>query len=110
MALEVMVGFLGIGQSARSISRRVVKIACSSLLIHGITTPKKRLWTQNPKAHCVHDSKHWEWVGHGMHYGCNFGTRKVPIYSNWANISPMKFYGSTGPRRFFYEKEALPVF
>ena len=29
-----------------------------------IATPKERLWGRNPKPCHVHDSKHWEWVGH----------------------------------------------
>ena len=41
MALEVMVGFLGIGQSARSISRRVVKLPVPHYLFM-VLPPQKR--------------------------------------------------------------------
>ena len=57
MALGARVGFLGIGWS---VSRRAVQL---NILFGTIATPKERLWGRNPKPCCVHDSKHWEWIG-----------------------------------------------
>ena len=60
MALEVMVRFLGL---ARSVSRRVVKLAVPRYLFRPLP-PQKRghAWAQNQNACHVHDSKYWEWV------------------------------------------------
>ena len=57
---SVCVGFLNIGWSNVFC---FWKIDRSSLLFGTIATPKEGLWGQNLKAFCVHDSKHWEWVG-----------------------------------------------
>ena len=56
MALEVMVRFLGL---ARSVSRRVVKLAVP----HYLFRPLPPAWAQNQNACHVHDSKYnWNYI------------------------------------------------
>ena len=49
MALEVMVGFLGIGQSSRSVSGRVIKLAVPHYLFTPLPSQKREAMDMKSK-------------------------------------------------------------